>query len=550
MPDDTQLLYLEPDDEITTVVRRLREADAPRVVLVVSGRTKATTSAVALRLLAQEAADQGREIVLVADAAARAMAAEAGIAAFASVAEANAEGAVPVESPPAPRAPIHVVRGEPRPAAPDLPDDALPVAAPMSTPRGLEETQAVPVQQPARYPVPRQPAPRAASSRPRTPARAARAAGWVLPAIGLLLLVGVGAALATVLPAANVVIRPQATAVGPVTYTVRPDVHAGAGDPLTATKQGEATGHRTKRTAAKGVVTFVNYSGQDVFVPSGTLVSAGREIVFRITDPVTVPQGTIFGGPGAANAPIEAVERGTDGNVDAGAIDTLEDKDLDRALRGGGGNRTRVVANQEPTTGGDEQELQVVRKSDIRAVTDAIRADLQQQLATLREESGEDRIYAADGAPKPQIDIPKDLEGHASADPYTFELTGTLQDDQPYVLRDEVVAQAAERVTQDQNAVPAGRTIQAESIQVEIGDVALAGGRIDVQAQVNAQAVPQYEESAIAGQIAGLSADDAESQLDSIGRTTVTLWPFWVDRVPRLDWRVTVDVRPVEPATE
>lgn len=545
MADDTQLIYLEPDDEITTVVRRLRQADAPRLVLVVSGRSKATTSAVALRLLAQEAADQGRQIVLVADAAARALAAEAGIPAFASVAEANAEGAVPLDSLPAPRAPIHVVRGEPQPAAPDLPGAALPVAAPTAAPRGMEETQAVPVQQPARYPVPRQPRPRAASSRPRPAAHAARAARWVLPAIGVLLLVGVGAAVATVLPAATVVIRPQATAVGPVTYTVRPDVHAGAGDPLTATKQGEATGHRTKRIAATGMVTFFNYTNSPVFVPSGTEVSAGGDIVFRTTQAVTVPDA--FFTAGSADAPIEAVDRGTDGNVAPDAIDTIEDHDVERAL---GGKRYRTVDNRDATSGGDEQELQVVRKSDITAVTDAIRADLQQQLAAQREESGEDRIYAAEGAPKPQIEVPDDLEGHASADPYTFELTGTLQDDQPYVLRGEAVAQASERVTQDQNAVPAGRTIQAESIHVEVGEVTLAGDRIEVQAQVNAQAVPEYEESAIAGQIAGMSADGAESQLDLIGRTTVTLWPFWVDRVPRLDWRVTIDVRPVEPATE
>ena len=99
MADETQLLYLEPDDEVTSVVRRLREADAKRVVLVASGRTKATTSAVALRLLAQVAAEEGREIALVADPGARALAAEAGISAFASVADANVEGAVPATPP-------------------------------------------------------------------------------------------------------------------------------------------------------------------------------------------------------------------------------------------------------------------------------------------------------------------------------------------------------------------------------------------------------------------------------------------------------------------
>ena len=49
-----------------------------------------------------------------------------------------------------------------------------------------------------------------------------------------------------------------------------------------------------------------------------------------------------------------------------------------------------------------------------------------------------------------------------------------------------------------------------------------------------------------AAQIAGQTKDGAEQELASIGRTTVTLWPFWVDRVPRLEWRINVDIQPVE----
>jgi hypothetical protein len=193
--------------------------------------------------------------------------------------------------------------------------------------------------------------------------------------------------------------------------------------------------------------------------------------------------------------------------------------------------------------------LLVVRKSDITAVRDAIRADLEQQLSAERENSGEDRIYASDAAPKPQIDIPDDLEGHASAEPYTFELQGTLQDDQPYVLRDDVMAAATERVLQDSTAAPAGRAIQSDTISVEVGEATALGDRIDVRTQVTAQAAPQYDESAIAGQIAGMTAAGAEAKLRSIGRTTVSLWPFWVDRVPGIGWRVSVDIRPVEPSS-
>jgi hypothetical protein len=549
MADETQLLYLEPDDEITTVVRRLREANAQRVVLVASGRTKATTSAVALRLLAQVAAEENREVALVADPAARALAAEAGIPAFASVGDANAEGAVPLEPPPALRAPIHVVRGEMEPAVPELPAVDL-AAASVVAPRGMDETQAVPVQRPSRYPVPRQPpeAARPRTARSRTAAAPlGRRAQLALAGAALLVLAGLGAALAIVLPAATVEIRPQAVAIGPLTYEVRPDVHApSGGEPLTSTQQGEATGHRAKRTAASGTVTFVNHTNDRVFVPSGTEVSAGGEIVFRTTQAVTVPDTFVF--PGEVDAPIVAVQRGTSGNLPAEAIDTIEDRAIDRAL---GGKRDRTVVNRNPTGGGAEDELLVVRESDISAVTDAIRQDLRRQLADQRAESGGNRFYPSQGGvPRPKIDVPDDLRGHTSTDPFTFELTGTLEDDQPYVLRADVEVAARAAIADDESAAPDGTAIQPDSVEVKLGDATLEGGDVVVQAEVTAQAAPQWDDSAVRARIAGQTKKQAEAALSSIGPTTVSLWPFWVDRVPSLDWRVKVDVQSVEPARQ
>ena len=67
-----------------------------------------------------------------------------------------------------------------------------------------------------------------------------------------------------------------------------------------------------------------------------------------------------------------------------------------------------------------------------------------------------------------------------------------------------------------------------------------------MQAQVTAEASPQYDTSTIGSRIAGRTKAGAEAELASIGRTTVTLWPFWVDRVPKLEWRISVEVLPVE----
>ena len=47
------VVYLEADDEITSLVRRVRDAETDRIIVVVPGRSRATSSAVALRLLAR-----------------------------------------------------------------------------------------------------------------------------------------------------------------------------------------------------------------------------------------------------------------------------------------------------------------------------------------------------------------------------------------------------------------------------------------------------------------------------------------------------------------
>jgi hypothetical protein len=539
MADDTQLLYLEPDDEITTVVRRLREAEAARVVLVASGRTKATTSAVALRLLAQVAAEEGREVVLVADPAARALAAEAGIPAFASVADANVEGAVALPPTPTPQAPIHVVRGEPAPASVDQTAIHATSAPPAPLP-GLDDTQAVPVPQPA----PRARA-RPAPGRGGPPGGRSTVPRALLAAL-LVPLVLAGAAIAMVMPAASIIIERRPVAVGPLSYNVRPDVHPSDAEPLESKMEGEATGHRTRRTAARGSVTFRNYAPAVVFVPAGTVVSAGGEIFFETTEGVNVPDSSFFF-PGEADAEVVAVNRGPEGNVAADAIDRVEDKEIDRALRDGAGAQNRRVLNRDPTSGGEELELVVVQRSDVTDVAESIAAELNRQLADLRSQDAE-RLYPTSDAPKPKVDVPDDLIGHVSEGPFSFELAGRLVDEQPFVQHGDAEAAATARFHRDAAATPPGTALDESTIRVELGEATLDGDSIRVEATVTAQAVPQVDEDVLRTELAGMTADEAEAVLAPIGPSQVELWPPWVDRVPQLDWRVSIEVRAAEPA--
>jgi hypothetical protein len=255
---------------------------------------------------------------------------------------------------------------------------------------------------------------------------------------------------------------------------------------------------------------------------------------------VTVPDASFFI-PGTAETTIEALEPGLSGNVEALAIDRIEDKDVDRALRGPGQDQRRI-RNDEATAGGDEQELLFVKREDVDQLKGQIREDLQRQFTAAQGDTG-DRLYAGE-APHPRVTVPEDLVGQVSEeDQLTFELTGRLVDRRPYVLASDAEAAATEMLLSDSRAVSEGTTLDQSTILVELGDPTLDGETITVPASVSAAVVRDVDEEVLRTELAGMTADQAEALLAQIGPSTVELWPAWVDRVPRLGWRVTFDVQ-------
>lgn len=507
------LLYLEADDEITTVVRRLRESDAASVVLVAPGRAKALTSSVALRLLARIAADEGRAVTLVADPTTRSLASEAGIASYASVADAEQGLAATVA--PAARAQIHVVQGDEPTAAVTAPGRG----------RRADETREV-----RRAVAP--------------PARRRRALPWLAVTVALALLLVAGVAAAVVAPAATIRLAPQAEAVGPLTYdlTFIADLLSGT---LHSTTTGHATGTYTDRTAAAGVVVFQNFSGSAIDVPAGAQVAAG-EIVFATTEAVTVPRSVVLPSgaiqSGDQAAPVVATGPGPTGNVPAGSINHVIDPQLDARLQDHPDIGQPRVTNPEATAGGKEATGPQVKKEDVDAAAAAIRKDLEAQLAeVLGDQSG--RLAPVSAAPTPVIAVAKGLVG--TRDRATFELSGSLTYEHRSVQVRDVDAAAAERLASDPIALRAGTALVPDSVEVMPGDVTVAGDRLRVQARVTAQAAPTLDPATVRDHVAGMSADAARSELAAYGTVDLQLWPGWVTTIPSLSWRIDVIIDPV-----
>lgn len=535
MSNEPALLYLEADDEITSVVRRVRATDAGRVIVVAPGRSRATSSVVALRLLARAAEGEGRrEVTVVGDALTRSLAADAGLPAYASVDDARR--AAPVEAVPSDtrHAAIHVVRGR-------ATDDTAPTlaAAPVAT-SDPDATVAAPV---ARRP-----------SRPARPAVAPATGRRALPValVGALvaLLVLASVAAATLLPGATITISPRTEAIGPVEYEVEVSDPEEIGDQITVTQTVTATGTAPVQVAASGVVVFNNWTFFPVEVPAGTYVAAGEQ-AFATRADVVVPRGRLTGqgtiAAGQEAVEVDAAAVGPAANVPARAINVVVNEEIDQRLRGFPENPQPRVNNPEPTTGGVDTTVPLMTQADVDTALQALRAELAAQTnAALADVTTGDAIVVGGPLGEPTIE---GVEGLAETpDLPEAEISGVQPWQAFRVARADVVADARARFNADGALVPPNHRLVEDAIEVTVGEARMEDERMIVPVTVTGRSVATLVEDEVRERSAGRSAAEAEAALDDLGPATIDLWPGWVTTVPTLDWRVEVRIEDVEAA--
>ena len=538
MTDTPTLIYLEADDEVTTVVRRLRQAEGTRVVLVAPGRSRATSSVVALRLLAGVGEEAGVAIAVAGDALTRSLAAEAGLDTYASVEDArNARPAAPAEVRTR-QASIHVVRGE---AASDetAPVPLSAVAAPAAAAPIEEATQQRPVAV-----VPR----RAPASRPWW--RAVPLAAIL--ALLALLIVGGGVLGAILLPAATILVTPRSEAIGPVEYEISvPDAERVDGT-VEAAATVTATGTYQVQAAAVGTVVLFNWTASEVPVAAGTFVTAGEQ-AFATQADVVVPrgsltsQGTIAAGDIAVQ--VVAAALGPVANVPAGAINTVLDQDVDQRLRGFPENPERRVTNPEATAGGVDTTGTEITQADVDSAVTALRADLDGQLAEALGSSAGAVFADAVDAPEPVIEGVDALVG--TRDQPEAQISGSLAYERLSAERAEVAALAEERLASDASVLPSGHSLLPDATRVTIGEARVEGERLMVAVSATGASASLPDPDEVLRRVKGRSAEEAKAALEQLGSATVDLWPDWVQSVPELDWRIDlrIDSVPDEPGS-
>ena len=551
------VFYLDVDDEITSAAARIRASQDPRVGLVVPPGSRIATSRINFRLLAREALERNRALSIIStDAAARALAASAGLPAFATVAEFEADQGVVVDPAATTIVPpalglksVGASTGGAAASVIEAGSAARPGAA-VRTPGSPGRGSAV---GPPVVPEGRIGARSSGAAAPtvRAPGRTSRRSVLIAASAVTLVLIALVLGLIGVflLPSASIIITPKLEAVVPMTLTIRADPNATSTDPVagvvpatiltmdfSASGTFNATGKKVNSSAASGTVRFSNNdTGNGVTIPSGSKVSTGNGIMFATTEDMTVPRAQFQHGfrPGTASVGVSAVGPGPAGNVAAGAINQVPS---------GYSSILLEVTNPNATSGGTSTTTTQIQKKD----TDAAMASLTKNLKTqfnawaaapggLTPGSTAFAKTAILGTISPDSD-PTALIGLAQPN---FQLALTASGSITAVDESTVASLAAGRLG---TSVPTDFTLVAGSEKVTLGTSRVDGDAVVFPVTVTASQVRNLDPDTLRGLVAGKSIDEARSILASYGTVDIQTWPGFVGTVPSLAWRLNLTI--------
>nr|HID12729.1 hypothetical protein [Anaerolineae bacterium] len=283
---------------------------------------------------------------------------------------------------------------------------------------------------------------------------------------------------------------------------------------------------------ATGVVLFTNLLAQDYLVPAGTIVrtsSTSYPIRFRTTADAAVPAG------GQATAPVEALEERA-GNVGAFQINRIE---------GVAASAVRVT-NPEPTTGAEPREVRVVTQADY----DRVRRQLIHQLL--------DQAY---------------VEMGVLLKPTEFLLRQSLRIEAvPKEAYTRFVSEQADTVGLNMRLLVSGLAVDVDNAEAvaytnlsrrlppgyvlvdarfELGEVAeedIGPGWFTFFVTARGYAAAALDTEAVVALVRGQRVADARERLRTefplSEEPRVAIWPEWLERLPLLPLRISVQVMP------
>jgi hypothetical protein len=238
--------------------------------------------------------------------------------------------------------------------------------------------------------------------------------------------------------------------------------------------------------------------------------------------------------------PIEAVEvsTGTQGNVDAGLINTVADPVLSEQVE---------VRNVNPTTGGISRSVNIVTQTDRERLIDILRQQVQDRAYTeMLPRLAENQVIIAE-----TIHIAEERSDWMTFDHEVGDAADTLSLTMRAVIEATVIDQTlAQQIAfaRLSGQIPRGHVVRTETLLYERGAVndVQAGGSVGFTMVGSGLVVTQVNVGQLQSSLAGRTTEEAVqylmSEVDQAEGTTpsITLEPEWIPRLPLLPLRVNI----------
>lgn len=530
------VIYIDPDDDITTIIDKLKDSAARIVALVPPKRVGVLQSAVNLKLLQRAAAQADKRLVLVTnDQALTALAAAT---------------AIPVaknlqSQPSVPEIAALEVDDDDIIDGGQLPIGELAKMAPMKHESAVEQVVRENAAETIPAPIKSPTSGKRVKPNPKIPNFNKFRKRLFLIIAGLIVLIGFLVWAIAFAPSAKIVITAR-TADLPMSQdvTIGPNLASDASAAtLKAVSQSitrqvdvtfNATGEKEVGTKAKGQVVFQNCeSPSAITIAAGTTVSAGG-LNYLTTEAASVPGGS--GGFGGCNEPgvsgavgVEAADIGEEYNSASGTVFNVSGHQNDSST---------VYFNAVASTsisGGSKKRVKVVTANDIdqarKTFADANQQSAKQELQSKFDKSSLvlDESFSVDmsqvaAAPAQDQEAP---DGKA-------KLTGTVTYKLMGVERNLIESYLKDYFAQELKASQDQRLYDSGAGKATLTN-AKAADTLRATLTATAKVGPKIDEGAIKKDARGKSYGEIQDSIERINGVTnvdIKFSPFWVNKAP------------------
>lgn len=295
------------------------------------------------------------------------------------------------------------------------------------------------------------------------------------------------------------------------------------------------TGKKEVGEKATGTVRFTNGSSSSISVPAGTQLTSSSGIGFVVDSAVTVPAATLsfscpgYLCPGTVNATVTAANPGSNANGASGS------------LSGAPGGAS--VAFTTPSGGGTDKTVPVVTEEDVAKANEQLKS---QDSAAVKNELKKqfdsdtvviDEAFVIDtGAPTSSPAVGAEATSAAKlTSETTYTLVGAKRADLKAVYKAYLDSQMGDDKNQKVYENGENATQFSQFVKTDRG--------YSVRATAVAQIGPNIDEKKLAEDIKGKRSGEVQQHIEAIQgveNVKVNFWPFWVSSVPNDTSRVTI----------